>query len=159
MRYSPANQQTGRIEPAEWEPDPRGGSGPLQRRLAAGSDVAAPSNTHEATPQTAVPYATIAMLDGTVIGRLECDVSLGRAILGRGSLAEIQVHDSFVHRVHSEIYWDHDRRTHVIAHAGGSNPTFVNLERIDKPTRLIDGARIRVGRTELIYRRVFYPGT
>ena len=105
----------------------------------------------------ATHYATVALLDGTVVGRLACDASLGQVAIGRGSLASIQVHDSFVHRVHSEIQWDTELRSHIITHAGGSNGTFVNLQRVDTPTRLVDGARIRVGKTELIYRRVYYP--
>lgn len=104
-------------------------------------------------------YATITLLDGTVLGRLECDASLGQIVIGRGSLASIQIHDVFVHRVHAEIHWDAEARAHVITHAGGSNGTVVNLERLAKPARLIDGARIRVGKTELIYRRVYYPGS
>jgi hypothetical protein len=163
MSYSRANQQTGRIDPADWEQDAPNGSGPLHRRIQAGAQSSAPAangaTAPEPWPRAAIQYATVALLDGTVVGRLECDGSLGQVMLGRGSLAGIRVHDPFVHRVHSEIRWDSDLRAHVIAHAGGSNPTFVNLERVDKPTRLIDGARIRVGKTELIYRRAFYPGS
>lgn len=137
------------------------GSGPLQRRISGGvqpEEPAAPVHS-KASARTAIQYATVALLDGTVVGRLECDGSLGRAVLGRGTLAAIRVQDPFVHRVHSEIHWDSELRAHVITHAGGNNPTFVNLERADKPTRLIDGARIRIGKTELIYRRIFYPGS
>jgi pSer/pThr/pTyr-binding forkhead associated (FHA) protein len=103
-------------------------------------------------------YATIALLDGTVIGRLACDELLGEIVVGRGSAAGIRVDDPFVHRIHSEIRWDTALRSHVIAHGGGSNGTYVNLQRVDRPARLIDGARIRIGKTELIYRRVYYPG-
>ncbi len=159
MNQSFSNQQTGRIEPADGQPEPLSGSGPLQRRLLSGAQaIDRPVAPDRGTPAVAIQYATVALLDGTVIGRLKCDASLGQIVVGRGGTADIQVHDSFVHRVHSEIHWDTDVRSHMITHAGGSNPTFVNLQRVDKPTRLIDGARIRMGKTELIYRRVFYPG-
>jgi hypothetical protein len=148
-----SNHQTGRIEPAEHESGRLSESGPLQRRILAGSGT-----PHHDTASLAMQYATIALLDGTVVGRLECDQSLGQIVVGRSSLADIQIHDPFVHRAHSEIHWDADVRSHVITHAGGSNGTFVNLQRVDKPMRLIDGARIRIGKTELIYRRVYYPG-
>lgn len=157
MNQSFSNQQTGRIEPPDDVPTRHGESGPLQRRIQAG----APALHRSAAPDNArhMQYATIALLDGTVAGRLECAESLGQIVLGRGSLAGVQIHDPFVHRVHAEIHWDPEIRSHVITHAGGSNGTFVNLQRVDRPTRLLDGARIRIGKTELIYRRVFYPGS
>ena len=159
MDHRLSNQQTGRIEPSEGDPNRLAGSGPLQRRIMAGSqELIPPPSMPRDTSNLAIQYATIALLDGTVVGRLECDQSLGQVVVGRGTIAGIQVHDPFVHRVHSEIHWDAEARAHVINHAGGSNGTFVNLLRVDRPTRLIDGARIRIGKTELIYRRVYYPG-
>jgi hypothetical protein len=154
MNHPLSNQQTGRVEPATREAETPIGSGPLQRRILAGAVV--PSRRD--TPSAAIQYATVALLDGTVVGRLECDASLGQIVVGRSDLSGIQIHDPFVHRVHSEIHWDVELRAHVITHAGGSNPTLVNLQRVERPARLIDGARIRIGKTELIYRRVYYPG-
>jgi hypothetical protein len=156
--YQPrSNQQTGRIDSPVDESGRLIGSGPLQSRILAGSQAGATG--HPDTASLAMQFATIALLDGTVIGRLECHESLGQVVVGRSSLAEIQVHDPFVHRVHFHLHWDVDLRAHVISHGGGSNGTFVNLQRVDRPTRLIDGARIRIGKTELIYRRVYYPGS
>jgi hypothetical protein len=154
MNHPLSNQQTGRIGPAGREAETPIGSGPLQRRILTGA--VAPSRRD--TPDVAIQYATVALLDGTVVGRLECDASLGTIVVGRSDLSDIQIHDPFVHRAHSEIHWDIELRSHVITHAGGSNPTLVNLQRVERPARLIDGARIRIGKTELIYRRVFYPG-
>jgi hypothetical protein len=104
-------------------------------------------------PAAAAGYATLGMLDGTVIARLECDARPGAAVLGRGSLSTIRLQDPFVHRFHAEICWDDSARAHVITHGDGANGTFVNMQRIEQPTRLIDGSRIRIGKTELIYRR------
>ena len=158
MNHPLSNQQTGRILPADGEPETLIGSGPLQRRILLGAPDRPAAPPRGEMSDLAIQYATVAMLDGTVVGRLECDASLGQIVVGRGHLSGIQIHDPFVHRVHSAIHWDVDIRAHVITHAGGSNPTFVNLQRVNGPTRLIDGARIRIGKTELIYRRVFYPG-
>ena len=156
MNQSCTNKPTGRIEPERFD-----GPGPLQRRILAGSrELQRPAGSvHGDSAADAVPYATIALLDGTVVGRLECHEALGQVVLGRSSLADIQIHDQFIHRVHSEIHWDTETRSHIITHAGGSNGTYVNLQRIDGSTRLVDGARIRVGKTELVYRRVYYPGS
>jgi hypothetical protein len=150
------HQQTGQIGPSDEVPSHPSGSGPLQRRINAAVPLPPPEPCD--TASLAMQYATIALLDGTVIGRLACDQLLGEIVVGRGSVAGIRVDDPFVHRVHSEIRWDTALRSHVIAHGGGSNGTYVNLQRVDRPTRLIDGARIRIGKTELIYRRVYYPG-
>lgn len=154
MSQSASNKYAEHASPRDGE------SGPLQRRIVTGSQSLGESRVSErgAASSYATQYATIGMLDGTVVGRLECDESLGLAVLGRSSLSEIQIHDQFVHRAHAEIYWDQAIRAHVIVDGGGSNGTFVNLQRVDKPTRLADGTRIRVGKTELIYRRVYYPG-
>ncbi|HEX5166693.1 MAG TPA: FHA domain-containing protein [Thermomicrobiales bacterium] len=156
MDHARMHQQTGQIGLPDDVPSYPNGSGPLQRRISAAGQPVEPELRD--TASLAMQYATIALLDGTVIGRLACDRLLGEIVVGRGSLAGVRVDDPFVHRVHSEIRWDADLRSHVIAHAGGSNGTYVNLQRVDRPTRLIDGARIRIGKTELIYRRVYYPG-
>ncbi len=160
MNQSRSDQATGRFDPLDDEPSRLAESSPLRRRIMAGAEAVNPPITehHEHATDFGVQYATIAFLDGTVAGRLECAESLGNVVIGRGSLAEIQIHDRFVHRVHSEIYWDAELRSHVITHAGGSNSTYVNLQRVDGPTRLVDGSRIRIGKTELVYRRIFYPG-
>lgn len=104
----------------------------------------------------AVGHATLSKLDGTVIARMPCSAELGTAVIGRGSLSDIRIHDPWMHREHAHITWDGAARAHMIADAGGANGTFVNLQRVATavPTRLTDGARVRVGKTELIYRRV-----
>ena len=97
--------------------------------------------------------ATLGMLDGTIVARLQCHEEMGRVSIGRGGTAAVRIEDAYVHGVHCEIYWDPTARAHIIKHAGGRNGTFVNLQRLCRPARLIDGARVRIGKTELIYRR------
>lgn len=161
MNQPHSNPRTGRVESVVDESGRLVGSGPLQRRMLAGSQRSTRPCVSErrTTSSQAIQYATIALLDGTVVGRLPCDASLRQVVVGRSSVAEIQIHDPFVHRVHAELHWDAEPRVHVITHVGGSNGTFVNLQRVERPTRLIDGARIRIGKTELIYRRVYYAGS
>ncbi|HUG15342.1 MAG TPA: FHA domain-containing protein [Thermomicrobiales bacterium] len=130
-----------------------------RRRSGVSSEPLAPVPEQDApAEQGGVAYATLGMLDGAIVARLQCHENLGRVVLGRGSLSEVRLHDPFVHRVHAELHWDPASRAHVITHGGGANGTFVNLQRIDQPARLTDGARIRVGKTELVYRRFWYPG-
>lgn len=139
-------------------------SRPLQHRLQSGAqplerqdvdDGAQADAEREARDATdALGYATLGLLDGTVIARLPCGVELGTAVIGRGSLSDIRIHDPWIHRVHAHIDWDVGLRAHVISHVGGINGTFVNLQRVISPTRLTDGARVRVGKTELVYRRI-----
>jgi hypothetical protein len=142
-------------------------SGPLQRRLQRGAQ---PLGTQVAEPTAAgaqlsgsevdqaesLGHATLSLLDGTVIARMPCSDDLGSAVIGRGSLSDIRIHDPWIHREHAHVSWDAESRAHLIADAGGANGTFVNLQRLASmtPVRLTDGARVRVGKTELIYRRV-----
>jgi hypothetical protein len=105
-----------------------------------------------------VVFATLRMIDGSVVARLPCDESLGTVIVGRGSLSSVRLYDPFVHRVHAEVHWDSESNAHVITHSGGANGTIINMQRIDRPTRLGDGTRIRFGKTELVYRRFRFPG-
>lgn len=91
-------------------------------------------------------------LSGKRLAELPCDETMGIFILGRGHNAGIQLDDPYVHRVHASVRWDPHERAHVISHGGGENGTYVNRRRIRTPMRLLDGVRLRVGRTELIYR-------
>lgn len=155
-------------------------SGPLQRRLMSGAplpsivdtasfaphDLETTLDCPEMTSASAsgssgaigrageVGYATLGLLDGTIIAHIPCSDDLGTAVIGRGSLSDIRIHDAWIHREHALIAWDADVRMHVITHAGGANGTFVNLHRLSAPTHLNDGARVRVGKTEMVYRRI-----
>lgn len=169
MYYSDMSQSSSG-KSSEGDRESTGGAGALSRRLAGASQP----STHPTEPRPApvdwqsdgvqdatgaVPYATLGMLDGTVLARLPCAEELGTVIIGRSTTASIRVHDPFVHRLHADITWDPVTKSHVITHGDGSNGTFVNLQRISQPTRLIDGTRIRVGKTEIIYRRLWYPSS
>lgn len=94
------------------------------------------------------------MLDGSgrEVAELPCNETAGILIIGRGHNATVRVRDPYVHRVHAHMRWDAESDVHVIAHGGGENSTYVNERKLHSPSHLTNGARIRVGRTELIYR-------
>lgn len=94
------------------------------------------------------------MLDsgGHEVSELPCDETAGILIIGRGHNATVRVSDPYVHRVHAHIRWDSEANAHIIAHGGGDNSTYVDERKLRTPSRLSNGTRIRVGRTELVYR-------
>lgn len=91
-------------------------------------------------------------LDGNEVASLPCDESAGIIILGRGQNATVRLSDPYVHRVHAHMRWDSSAGSHVIVHGGGENSTYVNRRKIRAPYTLQNGNRIRLGRTEMIYR-------
>jgi hypothetical protein len=110
-----------------------------------------------AAPPPSLPHitgvhASLCRLDGTFFADLPCDARGGIIVLGRGQAAAVQLEDPYVHRVHAHMRWDPAAKVHVIAHGGGENGTYVNRTRITEPVQLYSGARIRVGRSEFIYR-------
>jgi pSer/pThr/pTyr-binding forkhead associated (FHA) protein len=96
--------------------------------------------------------ATLQRLDGTIIARLDCSVECGTVVIGRDSHSDVRMNDPYVHRTHAEIHWEPATRSHILSHCGGENGSWVNLQRVVSPMPLNNGARVRVGKTELIYR-------
>jgi FHA domain len=103
--------------------------------------------------QIAVAVAVLQLLDGTLIGMVSCHADAGFATIGRGRDAAIRIHDPYVSRIHATIHWDPDGQTHVLSDRGAQNGTYINGRRISTPTRVLDGARIRLGTTEVHYYR------
>ncbi len=96
---------------------------------------------------------TLQDLDGNDIASLPCDEMAGIIILGRGQNATVKIgNDPYVHRVHAHMRWDASTNSHIIVHGGGENATYVNKRKIRAPFTLHDGHRIRLGRTDLVYR-------
>lgn len=73
--------------------------------------------------------------------------------IGRGTTVLVRLPDTTVHRTHALIVWDDERGAHLLEDPGGSSGTFLDGQRITQPEPLTDGARIRLGTTELLYRR------
>jgi len=75
----------------------------------------------------------------------------GRLTLGRSPDSTVVLRDPAVSRLHALI-WD-DGAEPVVEDAGSSHGTFVDGVRVTGPTPLHDGARIRLGDSELIVER------
>lgn len=105
----------------------------------------------EAQQSDALAHASFATLAGAQLCEIPCSESAGIIIIGRGQNATVKVDDPYVHRVHAHMRWNAAEHAHVIAHGGGENSTYVNRQKVTAPVTLPNGARVRVGRTELIY--------
>jgi transcriptional regulator with GAF, ATPase, and Fis domain len=73
---------------------------------------------------------------------------VGRLLLGRGPRADLQLVDGKVSRDHCRI--DAAGARPIIADLGSQNGTYVNGERIQRPTPLAEGDEIAVGDTLLL---------
>jgi pSer/pThr/pTyr-binding forkhead associated (FHA) protein len=77
-------------------------------------------------------------------------------LIGRGSSCDLVLVDSGVSRRHARVHYQDGLAT--VQDLDSSNGTFVNGKRITRPCRLAPGDVIRLGRTELVYRRGMVQG-
>ena len=77
---------------------------------------------------------------------LEGDVTIGRA-----PECAVSIDDEFASNLHSKIYRTEGR--YYVEDLGSTNGTYVNGRRIHYPTELRNGDRIKIGRTEVEFRR------
>jgi FHA domain len=124
-------------------------SGPLSDRLHSATNPQVP--IFESRPGED-RLVSLEDPEGNLMASLPCDETAGIIILGRGQNATVRIVDPYVHRVHAHMRWDSSVSSHIIVHGGGENATYVNRRRIRAPYTLQDGNRIRLGRTEMIYR-------
>jgi len=80
------------------------------------------------------------------------DIAADSVSIGRASGNDIVVSSSAVSRQHAMIRWVGDR--YVISDLESANGTYVDDERARSPTPLRDGARIRFGDTEFVFKVV-----
>jgi Ca-activated chloride channel family protein len=93
------------------------------------------------------PKAFLEVLDGADAGKR---FDLGaRQMLGRTKMAEIQVNDASVSRLHTQIIAQHGQ--FFIVDLGSTNTTEVNGERVSAPRRLMKGDVLRIGQVKLRY--------
>jgi hypothetical protein len=72
-------------------------------------------------------------------------------IIGRASECGISLKDEFASNLHAKVY--QAERRFYIEDLGSTNGTYVNGRRINYPTELRRGDRIKIGRTEMEFRR------
>jgi serine phosphatase RsbU (regulator of sigma subunit) len=97
-----------------------------------------------------VDYLTIITPDG---GTQKYDLGPDPNLkIGRSSTSDLVLQDLNVSRLHAELV----RRTegYFILDAGGKNGTYVNDKRIEGPTMLQPGDRVRLGTTTLVFNGV-----
>ena len=75
----------------------------------------------------------------------------GKATLGRMSLNDLVIEDLRISRKHALLECGDDGAW-ILSDLGSSNGTFVNRNKIDAPTKLLPGDKIRVGDTVLLFR-------
>ncbi|RIK40152.1 MAG: hypothetical protein DCC58_14340 [Chloroflexi bacterium] len=144
-----------RPQQAGWDRNRDDALDQLRAELERGGLSGARPQSPALVPQPAVSLAVLQLLDGTLVGMLSCSEEAGVATIGRGRDATIRVHDPYVSRLHATVRWDAEGGTHILLDHGAQNGTYVNGRRITGPTRMLDGARIRMGTTELLYIRQF----
>lgn len=125
----------------------------LRADLERGGLAGSRAHDRDQTPDDIVAIAVLQLLDGTLVGMVACSDAAGATTIGRGRDAMIRVHDPYVSRLHATMHWDPEGGTHVLTDQGAQNGTYINGRRIHSPTRVLDGARIRLGTTELLYLR------
>ena len=96
------------------------------------------------------PLVTVAA--GSMRG-LSFRVGPERQVIGRGTTADIVLHDAHLSRQHAEIWLTGEGA--AVLDLGSTNGTWLNDRRLTDVQWLADGDVLRLGRTEL---RVFDPG-
>jgi hypothetical protein len=82
----------------------------------------------------------------------EIDLPQGETLIGRSTACHITLEDPLVSRTHAKITVSDDSA--VAEDLGSRNGLLVNGERIQSPTVLTDGSRIRVGTQEFVLARI-----
>ena len=117
--------------------------------------------TVSSTPRSGMELTMPRLLsdDGTIVACLRRFMG-SRTVIGGCPSADLYIaHDPLIALAHTCITWDDAADTHVIHDCGTSSGTWLDGMRLRRPTRLVNGARIGVGTTELVYcRRLPMPG-
>jgi len=89
----------------------------------------------------------VTVLTGIATGKM-FKLPRGNTVLGRAPNAEIQLVDDGVSRHHAQLRFE---TTEIwVEDLESRNGTFVNGQKIDKPTPLVDGDKLQVGRTTVL---------
>ena len=116
--------------------DNRQGSAASRRSGIAGLDLAMPRLLIE---------------DGTIIACLR-RFDGSHTIIGRHPSADLCLaYDPHISAIHASIAWVDALQAHVLNDLRSANGTFLDGARLRRPTQLVNGARIRIGLTDMVY--------
>lgn len=79
-------------------------------------------------------------------------------VVGRDEAAPIQVLDKQVSRKHVQIHFDKDRGCYFAIDMKSRNGVLINGKRIYEETELVNGDRIHIGNTEMLFAISDFPG-
>jgi len=85
-------------------------------------------------------------------GGREIALDDGEHVIGRDPSSDVWVDRKSVSRRHARIVVSRGQAT--LEDLGSRNGTFVEKRRVERPVRLADGNRIKVGSTRIVFRRV-----
>lgn len=105
------------------------------------------------------PVAILLLIGGPGKGRL---VTLGYGMnhLGRGPDQRVRLDfgDEQISRSqHATLTYDRDGKRFFLQHGGGASLTYHDGAPVLEPLEIVDGARIRLGETELLFRTLVGP--
>jgi hypothetical protein len=84
------------------------------------------------------------------VGGKRFPLTKGRAVIGRGSDADVTLDDTGASRHHAQILWDGRRAQ--LDDLGSTNGTLLNGQRITKAAALEPDSVIEIGRTRMVFR-------
>lgn len=105
------------------------------------------------------PVATLLVIAGPGAGRL-VTMGYGMNHLGRGPDQRVRLDfgdEQISRNKHATLTYDRDGKRFFLQHGGGASLTYHDDTPVLEPLEIVDGARIRVGETELLFRTLIGP--
>lgn len=94
--------------------------------------------------------ASLVIVEGVDLGRL-IPITDSLVSIGRDDTCTFQILDPLVSRKHLQIRFDSNFKSHVAGDYRSAHGVFVNNKQIVLDTPLLDGDKIRIGNTTLMY--------
>jgi pSer/pThr/pTyr-binding forkhead associated (FHA) protein len=94
--------------------------------------------------------ATLVVIEGPTKGS-HFPLTQSLVSIGRDDFCHFQVLDPRVSRTHLQVRYDQARKTHIAADYRSAHGVAVNGSTITSDTPLLDGDRIKIGDTTLMY--------
>jgi pSer/pThr/pTyr-binding forkhead associated (FHA) protein len=121
----------------------------LELNPASGPAAArsAPPPTRSKKPKKAPKK--LAVIEGEKLKGKSFDLG-DELIIGRGDKSHIVLDDTYVSTVHGRIFAKGD--TYMVEDMGSTNGTYLNRRRINAPTEVQRGDRLKIGKTVMEFR-------